>query len=99
MYYTRLLTVSLQEDGTRLVGQCEISHPIRRPSGPSITFVDDEKDSDEGDVIDPEDDGDLDGTINKPQNVMFEADKKDEYDPLGSRIARTCCYSAYLVFV
>lgn len=35
-----------------------------------------------------EDGDDLDGTISKPQNVLFEATKKDEYDPLGSRIAR-----------
>ncbi|KAI0344242.1 UPF0052-domain-containing protein [Trametopsis cervina] len=60
------------EDGTRLVGQCEISHPIRRPS------VND-------DILSPVDD--LDGTVGRPQNVLFEAAKKDDYDPLGARIS------------
>ncbi len=77
----------LKEDGSRLVGQCDISHPIRRHTGPSITF-DNEEDSDEVDILTSEDSDDLDGTISKPQNVLFEATKKDEYDPLGSRIAR-----------
>lgn len=82
-----LIDVCLKEDGSRLVGQCEISHPIRRHTGPSITF-DNEEDSDEIDTLTSEDGDDLDGTISKPQNVLFEATKKDEYDPLGSRIAR-----------
>ncbi|KAI0809092.1 hypothetical protein BC629DRAFT_1481903 [Irpex lacteus] len=82
------------EDGSRLVGQCEISHPIRRSTGPSITF-DNEEDSDEVDTLTSEDGDDLDGTISKPQNVLFEATKKDQYDPLGSRIARLYYINAY----
>lgn len=71
----------LQQDGSRLVGQCEISHPIRRQAGVSITFDDDYNGDDSID--------DLDGTINKPQNVLFEAAEKEEYEPLEAGIART----------
>ncbi|KAI0089871.1 UPF0052-domain-containing protein [Irpex rosettiformis] len=82
------------EDGSRLVGQCEISHPILQPSGPSITF-DNEEENDGIEASNSEDDDDLDGTINKPQNVLFEATKKDEYHPLDSKIARLYYINAY----
>ena len=70
-----------KENGTRLVGQCEISHPVNG-AGVRITF------EDESDPrMSPADD--LDGTIGKPRNVLFESSKKDEYEPLDARISRT----------
>lgn len=73
--------LSLKENGARLVGQCEISHPVHR-AAVRITFegVDE-------DPLSPVDD--LDGTIAKPSNVLFESSKKDEYEPLDARISRT----------
>ncbi|KAI0706212.1 UPF0052-domain-containing protein [Cytidiella melzeri] len=89
------------EDGSRLVGQCEISHPIRRSPGVSISFDADadDDDDDEGnnsnnnELMTPIDD--LDGTINRPQNIFFEATKKDDYDPLDCRITRLYYINAY----
>lgn len=71
----------LQEDGTKLVGQCEISHPVRSTaSGLSITV--DGQDN----LVSPIDD--LGESVGRPNNVLFESAKKDEYEPLESRIAR-----------
>lgn len=67
-----------QENGQRLVGQCEISHPVRSASI-RITF-------DQEELLSPVDD--LDGTVPKPSNVLFEAAGKDEYEPLDARISR-----------
>lgn len=69
----------MKANGSRLVGQCEISHPIRSPSV-SITL-----EGEDDDLLSPVDD--LDGTIRKPSNVLFEATKKGEYQPLDSRVS------------
>ncbi|KAG6902984.1 hypothetical protein C0995_008557 [Termitomyces sp. Mi166 len=68
-----------QDDGRRLVGQCEISHPV--PSNPKPVTT---KSSIE-DAMSP-----VDGMgefISQRQNMMFESTFKAEYEPLGSRIA------------
>ncbi|KAH0590185.1 hypothetical protein H2248_000358 [Termitomyces sp. 'cryptogamus'] len=75
------------EDGRKLVGQCEISHPVPSDSKPV-----DNKSSVE-DVMSP-----LDGMgefISRRQNVMFESTSKADYEPLGSRIARLFYINAY----
>ncbi|KAF7796586.1 hypothetical protein EIP86_007767 [Pleurotus ostreatoroseus] len=77
------------ENGARLVGQCEISHPVRG-SGVRITL--DGADGD-GDPLSPMDD--MHETIAKPNNVLFEASKKDEYEPLDARISRLFYINAY----
>ncbi|KAG6814414.1 hypothetical protein H0H92_007417 [Tricholoma furcatifolium] len=63
----------------RLVGQCEISHPVADDQGPEcITFS-------EADAMSR-----IDGMgeiITQRQNVMFESASKSEYEPLGSRIS------------
>lgn len=63
-----------QDNGERLVGQCEISHPVA-PVAPSINFS-------EADLWSPED-----GLETQRQNVMFEPQGKDSYEPLPSRIS------------
>ncbi|KAG6837225.1 hypothetical protein H0H93_013093 [Arthromyces matolae] len=70
-----------QEDGRRLVGQCEISHPVPSNSEPvNITFSG-------ADAMSP-----VDGMgefISQRQNMMFESSSKAEYESLGSRISST----------
>ncbi len=51
-----------------------------KKSAVSITLEEDDEDP-----FSPVDD--LDGTVRKPHNVLFESSKKDEYEPLDSRIA------------
>lgn len=70
----------MKENGSRLVGQCEISHPMQ-PTSLSI-HVESEDDS----LFSPIDD--LDGTVRQPNNVLFDAAKKGEYEQLNSRISR-----------
>lgn len=75
----KLIQVS-KENGTRLVGQCEISHPVRSGNGLSITL------SGEEEPLSPHDQDGLSGTVGRPSNVLFESSKKGEYEPLSSRI-------------
>ncbi|KAG6918700.1 hypothetical protein DXG01_012518 [Tephrocybe rancida] len=67
------------EDGRRLVGQCEISHPVSHDADQvDITISD-------ADAMSP-----MDGmgeVISQRQNMMFESTSKSEYEPLGSRIS------------
>ncbi|KAK7692776.1 hypothetical protein QCA50_004409 [Cerrena zonata] len=74
------------ENGARLVGQCEISHPVRSGDGLSITLSGEEP-------MSPQDD--LGDTIRRPSNVLFESSGKDEYEPLGSKITRLYYINAY----
>lgn len=67
------------ENGVKLVGQCEISHPVRPPQDFSITL--DEEPHDHA-VDDPE------GSSSKPRNVLFEASGKDHYEALSAKITR-----------
>ncbi|CAL1697085.1 unnamed protein product [Somion occarium] len=76
------------ENGSRLVGQCEISHPVHlgdASHGLSITLSGEEELSED----------DLEGTIEAPRNVLFESAKKDEYEPIGARITRLYYINAY----
>ncbi|PBL01346.1 UPF0052-domain-containing protein [Armillaria gallica] len=70
------------DNGERLVGQCEISHPVA-PVAPSINFS-------EADLWSPED-----GVETQRQNVMFEPQGKDSYEPLPSRISKLFYINAY----
>lgn len=66
----------MKVNGNRLVGQCEISHPVRTPNLDfSIT------------VEEPWSPVDTMGEkMGKPHNVLFEAAGKDDYQPLDARI-------------
>ncbi|KAK0207980.1 UPF0052-domain-containing protein [Desarmillaria ectypa] len=70
------------DNGERLVGQCEISHPVATVA-PSINFG-------EAGSWSPED-----GLETQRQNVMFEPQGKDSYEPLPSRISRLFYINAY----
>ncbi|KAG7450766.1 UPF0052-domain-containing protein [Guyanagaster necrorhizus] len=70
------------DNGERLVGQCEISHPVASVA-PSINFT-------EADSWSPED-----GLETQRQNVMFEPQGKDSYKPLASRISKLFYINAY----
>ncbi|GLB36594.1 putative uncharacterised protein family UPF0052 [Lyophyllum shimeji] len=75
------------EDGRRLVGQCEISHPVPQDPAPvDITIC-------ESDPLSP-----VDGMgefIAQRQNMMFESASKADFEPLGSRISRLFYINAY----
>ncbi|KAH8978484.1 UPF0052-domain-containing protein [Lactarius hatsudake] len=79
------VTISAElADGTHLVGQCEISHPVARPPSdenedlPSLTF----------DTISP--------TMSaQTQNVFFDATSKDSYKKLRAPIRRLYYINAY----
>lgn len=73
----RAESTPLQEDGQRIVGQCEISHPV---SGQLI--------SEGGAVFATEDVDGMGDTPAKAQNVMFEARSKNSHSSLPSRITR-----------
>lgn len=69
----------LKEDGRKIVGQCEISHPVAQEPIPDIMVSDPLSPVDGmGEVI-----------TSQRQNVMFEPKSKGDYEPLGSRISRT----------
>ncbi|KAJ8520366.1 hypothetical protein ONZ45_g2827 [Pleurotus djamor] len=76
------------ENGGRLVGQCEISHPVNTGNDPSISLT----------VNEPEPWSPIDGMDQgyvQRQNVMFEAGHKDQYEPLPARITRLLYINAY----
>jgi hypothetical protein len=81
----------LQEDGTRVVGQCEISHPVRtRRVEPTISITDDldviELD---GEVDEAENEDGGDEGPSRGRNVFFEASAKiGVYEKLRARINR-----------
>jgi hypothetical protein len=68
-------TVS-KENGEKLVGQCEISHPV--PAMPLISVTS------EPDLYSPVDG--MGEVISQQHNVMFSPRSKEEYDPLSGRI-------------
>ncbi len=69
-----------QANGTHLVAQCEISHPVARPF--SLEGEDEYMSSLSFDTISP--------TVStQSQNVFFGADSKDSYEKLRSPISRT----------
>ncbi|KAF7340159.1 UPF0052-domain-containing protein [Mycena venus] len=75
------------ENGEKLVGQCEISHPVPSQSseGPNITV---------SDALSPVDG--MGEAISQRKNVMFEQTTgKGEYQPLGARISRLFYMNAY----
>ncbi|TBU54005.1 hypothetical protein BD310DRAFT_936957 [Dichomitus squalens] len=71
------------DNGERLVGQCEISHPVRQAPRISVYGEDDA-------AVDP-----LDGTLPRSRNVLFEAEGKNDYEPLNARISRLFYINAY----
>lgn len=71
-----------KDNGGKLVGQCEISHPVAR--APSINVLS----SDDADLHSPADG--IDGVLSPKTNVMFQAHDKAEYQPLGARISSAC---------
>ncbi|KAJ3873788.1 hypothetical protein F5051DRAFT_462898 [Lentinula edodes] len=71
------------EDGQRIVGQCDISHPVAITRAPIINVVD----SDEWSP--------LDGLESQTRNVLFQAEGKDDYEPLSSPISRLLYINAY----
>ncbi|KAI0321925.1 hypothetical protein OF83DRAFT_1236643 [Amylostereum chailletii] len=72
-------------DGSKLVGQCEISHPVQR----SLAFDDEESAHEDAydDAISP--------TLATTQNVRFQSQSKDEYEVLGAPINRLYYLNAY----
>ncbi|KAF5355617.1 hypothetical protein D9756_003957 [Leucocoprinus leucothites] len=72
------------ENGTRLVGQCEISHPV--PQGATFEAVSD-------DPLSPIEG--LGERISQKQNVMFEHGAKAHFESLVSPIARLFYINAY----
>ncbi|PPQ98887.1 hypothetical protein CVT24_003518 [Panaeolus cyanescens] len=73
------------EDGERLVGQCEISHPM---APLDAIASDDTEDSFMDGIGDP--------PIQTPSNnVLFEAVSKGDYEPLRSRICRLYYINGY----
>ncbi|KII86481.1 hypothetical protein PLICRDRAFT_700522 [Plicaturopsis crispa FD-325 SS-3] len=73
------------ENGEKLVGQCEISHPL--PPAISISVSDAE-------LASPQDG--MGEVISKCTNVMFDpGSKNDAYEPLGARISRLFYMNAY----
>ncbi|KAF7367414.1 hypothetical protein MSAN_00804000 [Mycena sanguinolenta] len=75
------------ENGEKLVGQCEISHPVPAQSldgPPNITV---------SDGFSPVDG--MGEAISQRKNVMFEQGTKDQYQPLGARISRLFYMNAY----
>ncbi|KIM47992.1 hypothetical protein M413DRAFT_439685 [Hebeloma cylindrosporum] len=75
------------EDGERLVGQCEISHPM---VSTDFSFrLGDEEETPMSPV-----DG-LGEFISPPRNVMFESLSKRKHDPLPSRISRLYYINGY----
>ncbi|KAL4244481.1 CofD-like domain superfamily protein [Abortiporus biennis] len=81
------------ENGARLVGQCEISHPIPglNTAGVGFSITVEESVS----SVEDENDDEIGGSFGRPRNVLFEATKKDEYVPLDSRICRLFYINAY----
>ncbi|KAJ7171747.1 UPF0052-domain-containing protein [Mycena crocata] len=71
------------DNGEKLVGQCEISHPV--PSSDLGTTV--------SEPFSPVDG--MGATISQRKNVMFEQQAKGEYEALGARITRLFYMNAY----
>lgn len=73
-----------QDNGARLVGQCEISHPVPAPSTVEAPV----RSEPQGDIPFSPADG-MGETVARKSNAMFEADSKDgQYERLSARIHR-----------
>lgn len=72
---------SVQENGEKLVGQCEISHPVPPFTGHSAEGF--STNSDATDIFDG-----MGEAISQQHNVMFDHLSKDQYSPLPARISR-----------
>ncbi|TFY57331.1 hypothetical protein EVG20_g8590 [Dentipellis fragilis] len=85
---------SLQANGTKLVGQCEISHPVSKST---LDFDDSMDNLAYSDGEEPPDSPDCDvgATISHAKNIMFLAEEKDEYEALESPITRLYYINAY----
>jgi len=73
------------ENGEKLVGQCEISHPVA-----ATPFI---RGTPEPDLYSPVDG--MGEVISHQYNVMFNPQSKEDYDPLPARIARLYYINAY----
>ncbi|KAL0570988.1 hypothetical protein V5O48_010973 [Marasmius crinis-equi] len=85
------------ENGERLVGQCEISHPVHRQSTAALTPPITSSSAPTYEEWSP-----IDGLVQRQSNVMFEHNSKDidsadkdSYEPLHSRISRLLYINAY----
>ncbi|KAG5646875.1 hypothetical protein DXG03_001951 [Asterophora parasitica] len=79
----------IKEGGSRLVGQCEISHPVPpNPAPVEITLT----------GLDPYSPVDGMGEfIAQSQNMMFESTSKSDYESLDSRISSMFCSMPFTV--
>ncbi|KAE9397682.1 UPF0052-domain-containing protein [Gymnopus androsaceus JB14] len=76
--HTVTIAVEL-EDGERIIGQCDISHPVAQ-----IPEINLEDSNEEWSPLE-----------NHQQNVLFQAEGKKDYKPLSSRIHRLFYINAY----
>ncbi|KAJ7071574.1 hypothetical protein C8F01DRAFT_1111091 [Mycena amicta] len=74
------------ENGEKLVGQCEISHPVPAQSAMDGLTI-------SSDGLSPVDG--MGEAIAQRRNVLFEQDAKGAYQPLGARISRLYYMNAY----
>ncbi|KAF5337390.1 hypothetical protein D9611_003383 [Ephemerocybe angulata] len=70
------------DDGERLVGQCEISHPV--PSSSESTMPDELVEDGIGSLAELQ-----------PQNIMYQQDKDKAFEPLPCRISRLYYINSY----
>ncbi|KAF9229806.1 UPF0052-domain-containing protein [Gyrodon lividus] len=86
----RTVTIAAElENGSRLIGQCEISHPVN----PLLSFEEDREDSPELGVFSPDGMGE---SIPHRSNVMYSQTNKDRgYEPLKAKISRLYYINAY----
>ncbi|KAK7064760.1 hypothetical protein R3P38DRAFT_2826273 [Favolaschia claudopus] len=85
------------ENGEKLVGQCEISHPVPAPQDgpPEIAVLSSDAQRQQLEPLSP-----LDGMgetvpARRNNNLMFEQGAKDAFQPLNARIARLYYMNAY----
>ncbi|KAF7319833.1 hypothetical protein MKEN_00766400 [Mycena kentingensis (nom. inval.)] len=76
------------ENGEKLVGQCEISHPVPALDTPGVVSA-----PLVSDALSPVDG--MGEAISQRRNVLFEQAAKDAYQPLAARIARLYYMNAY----
>ena len=67
-----------------LIGQCEISHPVRKSS----FSIDNDLDDSALDLASPTDD--LGATLSKSKNMMFNAGSKVDFEALDAPISSEC---------
>ncbi|KAJ7451152.1 UPF0052-domain-containing protein [Mycena latifolia] len=74
------------DNGEKLVGQCEISHPVPTQGSDAFNIT-------VSDALSPVDG--MGETISQRKNVMFAQEAKGEYQALGARISRLFYMNAY----